>query len=143
MLNLVTENEKLSVTVAGAKFFYKRPALADSALVNQYMKKAREQRAKDLDAGKEPDPLLYEKAMIKAYLTGWDGVGEADKPLAYAPELVDRLPYEQAVELAQKLGIIKRLEESKKKPSSPSSSSTPRPASPTPAKRAKSAKKTR
>lgn len=144
MLNLVKEDELIKLEVLGGVFYARRPCLADSAMVGQIMRQAREKRDVAKAAGADiDDPLFYERAMLEAYLRKWEQVGFDNEEVPYSPELVERLPYEVAWELALKLNIIRLKDEAKKGESSGSSSAIFRPGSTTRATRAKGAKRTK
>ncbi len=130
MIELVKKDELITIKSFGGEFYAHRPSLDDSALVSNIMKEAREKKAeaekKAAETGEaiQVDPLYYEKNMLKAYLKGWKNVGEEGKEIAFAPELINSLPYEVAWDVCVQLGIIRLVSEQKNSLSSASSKPT-------------------
>ncbi len=127
-VELVKKDEKITIKSYGAEFYAHRPSWADSTMVNNVMREAREKKAaaekKAAETGEpiEVDPLYFEKSMLKAYLIGWNkkvGVKEKvkgkvkHKPIPFSPDRVDELPYQVAWDISIQLGIIRLVSKQK------------------------------
>ena len=104
MLNLVSTRTQ-EIVIRGATFFYKIPSWSESKRVSEIFAGPKD----------EEDPFKNIKPLLKMYLTGWEGVGDEDEPIEFSPDLIDRLPYDVAFELALELNIINRSVAVKKK----------------------------
>jgi len=98
MLNLITSKPEVH-EIQGARFFVRKPSWAETKRVSDAI----------LASKSAPDdPFKKIKPVLSVYLVGWEGVGENGKEVPFSPELVDKLPYDVAYELACRCGIIER-----------------------------------